>query len=148
MEHNTKILQQEHLFSLERSKKSDMVNFSLLMLIVWLGMATTAMQDFEGQIPAIFALSSFIWLIFVTYTLWKIQKRHQKDIEKGTYYTIDGKVSALYFNVLTLDGKKIRISYNLRRGISVGDRVRLYLTTASKTIFKIEKILQTPPDVL
>jgi len=111
-------------------------------------MATTAMQDFEGQIPAIFALSSFIWLIFVIYTFWKIQKRYQKDIEKGTYYTIEGKVSALYFNILTLDGKKIRISYNLRRGISVGDRVRLYLTTASKTIFKIEKIFQTPPDVL
>lgn len=125
-----------------------MVNFALLMLIVWLGMATTAMQDFEGQIPAIFALSSFICLLILAYIFFRIKKIHQKDIEKGTYYTIEGEVSALYFNVLTLDEKRFRISYNLRKSIGVGDRVRLYLTTASQTIFKIEKIIPHLPDVL
>lgn len=148
MEHNTKILQQEHLFSLERSKKSSMVNFALLMLIAWLGIATTALQDFEGQIPAIFALSSFIWILLLGYVLFNKERQYQKDIQKGTYFTIEGQVSNLYFNVLVLEGKKFQVTYNLRRNIQKGDNVRLYLTTATQTIFKIEKLTQTLPDVL
>ena len=148
MEHNTKILQDEHLLSLERSKKSNMVNFTLLMLIAWLGIATTALQDFRGQIPAIFALTSFIWLLLLAYVLFNIQRKHQKDIQKGTYYTIEGNVSGLYFNVLLLEDKRFQIAYNLRRTTQKGDRVRLYFTTSSQTIFKIEKLVQTLPDVL
>lgn len=117
------------------------------MLIMWLGIATTALQDFEGQIPAIFALTSFIWLLFGGYILFKIHYNHKKDIEQGTYYTIEGKVSSLYFNVIVLEGKKFQLAYNLRRNIQKGDNVRLYLTVASKTIFKVEKLVQALPDV-
>lgn len=148
MEHNPKILQQEHLLSLERSKKSSIVNLTLLMLIVWLGIAITAFQDFKGQIPSMFALTSFIWLLLAGYFLFKIQDRYKKDIQKGTYYTLEGKVKNLYFNVLVLEGKKFQVAYNVRRTIRKNDHVRLYLTTASHTIFKIEKLHPTPPDVL
>lgn len=125
-----------------------MVNFTLIMLIVWLGIATTALQDFSGQIPAIFALASFILLLFSGYVLLKIQKNYQKDIEKGTYYTLEGKISALYFSFLVLEGKRFQIAYNLRRNLRKGDKIRLYLATASNTIFKIEKLTAAFPDVL
>jgi len=78
-----KILQEEHLFSLKRSKKSNMVNFTLYMLIVCLGIATTALQDFGRKyLPYLLLLSLFgFYFWFMYFSIFNIStKKTRKTV--------------------------------------------------------------------
>jgi membrane protein implicated in regulation of membrane protease activity len=141
-------LSEEDKTLLKKAYNADALVLVILVIIFLSGIGTIALESYHGDIPKAAITSVIIAVLVALVLVWRLKQKMKKDLEKGTFHTMEGIVESSTRSSIKVGKDYHGFASSIQNPVKKGDKVRLYMTDATKMIFKVEKIIEILPDVL